>query len=105
MRKAMAALALIGTASVASAQTDGVQYMSVEDMEIVNAAGEQIGEIEEILVGQDGMLAAYLVEIGGFLGMGEHEVALPMDALSFAGDRFQTDMTKDQLEALPEWDD
>ena len=40
-----------------------------------------IGEINDLIVGDDGMVEAVLVDIGGFLGIGEKTVAFDMDAL------------------------
>jgi hypothetical protein len=46
-----------------------------------------------------------VVGVGGFLGMGEKQVALPWDALSITenGEKVAANVTKDQLKALPEF--
>ena len=49
--------------------------------------------------------AAVAAEVGGFLGVGEKEVIIPLNQLQVSGDDLATAMTKEQLEALPEWDD
>ncbi|MFO6466221.1 hypothetical protein ACK8OR_17665 [Jannaschia sp. KMU-145] len=50
-----------------------------------------------------------VVSIGGFLGIGDHEVAMHAKRMSFldgeSGIRAYVDATRDQLEALPEYDD
>jgi sporulation protein YlmC with PRC-barrel domain len=47
---------------------------------------EDIGEINDVILSRDGSVEAVLVDIGGFLGMGERQAALSMDALRFVSD-------------------
>ena len=75
---------------------------------VVNAANESIGDINDVLIGQDGKVAAVIVGVGGFLGMGEKDVALPYDQLTFSKDGNNnlivgTSATKESLEAAPEY--
>jgi hypothetical protein len=43
---------------------------------ITNAANDTIGDINDVLIGADGKIAAVIVGVGGFLGMGEKSVAV-----------------------------
>lgn len=75
---------------------------------VTNAANESVGEINEILLGKDGKVAAVIVGVGGFLGMGEREVAMSYSSLRIARDTNGKDVvtvnaTKDQLKAAPAW--
>jgi hypothetical protein len=47
---------------------------------------EEIGSVTDVLVDQDGTIRGAIVGIGGFLGIGEREVALGLDQLTFARD-------------------
>lgn len=47
---------------------------------------EDIGEINDVILNRDGEVQAVLVDIGGFLGIGERQVAVQMDALDFVSD-------------------
>lgn len=47
---------------------------------------ENIGQINEIVVSNDGQVRALVIGVGGFLGMGEQDVALTMDQVKFATD-------------------
>jgi hypothetical protein len=38
-------------------------------------------EIKDLLVGKDGKVDAFIVSVGGFLGMGEKDVAVPFSAI------------------------
>jgi sporulation protein YlmC with PRC-barrel domain len=44
---------------------------------------EKIGDISELIVGQDGKIEAVVIGVGGFLGIGEHNVAVPFDQVKF----------------------
>ena len=48
---------------------------------------------------------AVAAEVGGFLGMGEKDVVIGLDQLSQDGDHLKINMTKEQIGALPDFDD
>lgn len=77
----------------------------VEDMDIVGPDGSAIGEVDEVLVNATGQATAVAAEVGGFLGVGDKEVIIPLSQLQLSGEDLATAMTKEQLQALPEWDD
>lgn len=72
---------------------------------IKNGAGEAVGDIESVIIDKSGKVAAVIVGVGGFLGMGEREVAIDWNDLTVRdnGDIIQTAMNKEQLKALPEY--
>jgi sporulation protein YlmC with PRC-barrel domain len=73
-----------------------------------NEAGERIGEVNEIVLSKDGEVAAVVIGVGGFLGMGEHEVAVKFESLRLTQDANNNTViamsaTKDSLRAVPAW--
>lgn len=71
---------------------------------------ENVGEVGDLLMGQDGQIDAVIIDVGGFLGIGEKEVAVGMDNLEFMvdenGNRYlYTPFTQEQLEAQPAYDE
>ena len=67
-----------------------------------------IGEVNDVLIGNDGNIRAAVIGVGGFLGVGEKNVAVPFDALhitrkndSAAIDKITVNYTKDQLKSAP----
>jgi hypothetical protein len=78
-----------------------------------NRTGDKVGTIEDFIVERgSGRLVFAIVEIGGVLGIGGNEFAIPYERLSWSDtdNRFVTEMTKEEAEAqgefLPEnWND
>jgi hypothetical protein len=78
-----------------------------------NDANESIGSINELILGKDGKVAAVVIGVGGFLGIGEREVALDFKSLRFERDTgamaradsvvVRVNATKDALKAAPAW--
>jgi sporulation protein YlmC with PRC-barrel domain len=65
-----------------------------------------IGQIEDVLVDLDrGTTAAVILSVGGFLGMGDKLVAVPVTAIKVGSEaKFTTDLTKEQLASAPAFD-
>ncbi|QRM29506.1 PRC-barrel domain-containing protein [Microvirga sp. VF16] len=58
----------------------------IEGLNVYNEGNEKIGDIRELLVDQSGRIEAVVVGVGGFLGMGEHDVAVPFDQIKFVNE-------------------
>lgn len=93
--------------AIASAQTIVAldTLTPIEDIDVMSADGDNVGEVEEALIGPDGSLVALVVEAGGFLGIGDENRVLSVDRLTFQDGDFVTDLTAEEMESLPEWDD
>lgn len=74
--------------------------------DIENAEGDDVGEINSIILSQDGQVQAVIVGVGGFLGIGQRDVAISWDELNVSSDSetIVANMTRDQLEQLPEYE-
>lgn len=55
----------------------------LEGLNVYNNNNEKIGDISELIVDQSGKIQAVVIGVGGFLGMGEHDVAVPFDQIKF----------------------
>src|SRR5215212_2705460 len=44
---------------------------------------DKIGDINELIVDHSGKIEAVVIGVGGFLGMGEHDVAVPFSQVKF----------------------
>ncbi len=83
----------------------GLRARQMDGMDVYGADGDEIGEIEELLVDASGKFVAVVIEVDRYLGLVDREVVVGLDQLQRAGDRFALNMTEEQLEQLPEWDD
>lgn len=83
---------------------DDTYLMVAEDIDVFNVEGEKIGEIESVLLDENGKPAAFHLEVGGWLDIGDEDVAVPLEALTHQARGFVSKMTEQQLENLPEWD-
>jgi sporulation protein YlmC with PRC-barrel domain len=52
-------------------------------LNVYNNNNENIGSINDILVDKSGSIKAVVIGVGGFLGVGEHLVAMPFDQVKF----------------------
>ncbi|UFW91819.1 PRC-barrel domain-containing protein (plasmid) [Bradyrhizobium barranii] len=59
-------------------------------LNVYNEANEKLGDINELLVDKSGKINAVVIGIGGFLGMGEHDIAISMDKLKFVEEPVRT---------------
>ena len=48
---------------------------------VYDRSDAKIGEITDVLVGKDGKVDAFIISVGGFLGIGEKDVAVPFTAI------------------------
>ncbi len=74
---------------------------------VVNAQGEDLGKVEEIMLHIDsGKIAYAVLSFGGFLGIGDKLFAIPWEALTLDEDnhRFILNVDKERLEQAPGFD-
>ena len=75
---------------------------------VVNAENESVGAINDLVTDSDGKLIAALIGVGGFLGLGEKDVAVSFEDLKLARDE-NNDITamlntsKDALAQAPDY--
>jgi sporulation protein YlmC with PRC-barrel domain len=50
---------------------------------VVGSNNESIGDINDVIMDRNGQIMAAVVGVGGFLGIGEKDVAVPFNALEF----------------------
>ncbi|MBR1167279.1 PRC-barrel domain-containing protein [Bradyrhizobium liaoningense] len=62
-------------------------------LNVYNEANEKLGDINELLVDKSGKINAVVIGIGGFLGMGEHDIAVSIDKLKFMEEPVRTSST------------
>jgi sporulation protein YlmC with PRC-barrel domain len=74
--------------------------------DVYNDKNQKVGKVEDLIVTPDGKLSTAIIEVGGFLGLKRHRVAIPVDQLKFEDNKkvMLPGATKDALKALPEFE-
>jgi sporulation protein YlmC with PRC-barrel domain len=62
-------------------------------VDVYNDNNEKIGDIREVIVDKSGKVDNIVLGVGGFLGMGEHYVAVPMEKLKWVNEPVRTSST------------
>src|ERR1700756_3508940 len=101
---------------VVGSTTIGVAYAELRDVttgwsakrqalgkNVFNDKGETIGTIDDIIVAPDKAVSYAIIGAGGFLGVGRHDVAIPVGQLKQQSDgKFVlAGATKNALKAMP----
>ena len=78
-------------------------------LNVYNENNKDIGEIKDIALGQNGETEAYVLSVGGFLGMGDHYVAVSPSAVKITYNSSEKkwhasmNATVDQVKSAPEF--
>lgn len=91
-------------------------------VDIYNEQNDKIGEVSDVIIDSSGKVDGVVVSVGGFLGMGEHDVMMKLDQIKFSNkagttttgatssgskqwypDRGTVNATKDQLKAMTQF--
>ena len=87
---------------------DAILSYSLIGLNTVDGANNTVGEIKDLVI-ENRQLAGYILSVGGFLGMGEHYVAVSPSSVNVAWDgtankwKATVNATKDQLKSAPEF--
>ena len=55
-------------------------------LDVYNDSNEKLGDISEILVDNTGKINAVVIGVGGFLGVGQHDIAVSFDKLKWVNE-------------------
>ena len=115
-----ASLVIAGGAAYSVAQTAGVSVSTVElrdvaagwsakkqilGKDVYNDTGDKIGEINDLIVSPTKAVSYAIVGVGGFLGMREHEIAVPVGKMKQEqGKIVLSGATKEALKAAPKFE-
>ncbi|WP_208108719.1 PRC-barrel domain-containing protein [Cognatilysobacter terrigena] len=83
----------------------GLQASKLIGMDVRNAKGEKIGTIDDLII-MPGVRVIAVLQVGGFLGLGGHLVAVPFDSLVMTAGGTRASLpggTKEALRKLPEF--
>ncbi|HEY8565895.1 MAG TPA: PRC-barrel domain-containing protein [Beijerinckiaceae bacterium] len=87
--------------ATAQVERRSVPTDQLANLEVVNAKGDRIGTVKRLVRVQDGATQV-IVGHGGFLGLGEKEIAVPAERLALHGGKLMLpDANDEALRALP----
>lgn len=77
----------------------------LSDMDVYNARGQKLGEIEQVVMNPDDNRRYIVLASGGFLGLFENEVALPLERVRYENGRLIIrGLTEQDIEQMPDWE-
>lgn len=91
----------------AAQESRSLKASEVMGYTVKNAEGQELGEIEDLVIDPEhGRIAYAVLSFGGFLGMGDKLFAIPWDAMKPlpAQETIMFDVTKEKLENAPGFD-
>lgn len=119
MRSILFAAAFVAIATSAAAQSQDLSAFKTTQapeewrianyvgQPIVNASGEKIGDINDVMFDRSGKITTVVIGVGGFLGLGEKRVALPFEAITYTEEggarQIMVPLTKETLMAAPDF--
>ncbi|WP_318012133.1 PRC-barrel domain-containing protein [Mesorhizobium sp. CA14] len=103
------ATASIDKSTLTEMPSDKISAANLIGTNVYGADDAKVGEIGDVILTGDKKVDSIIVDVGGFLGIGEKKVAVGMENLKFMTDKngnryLYTNFTKDQLEAQTAYD-
>jgi sporulation protein YlmC with PRC-barrel domain len=103
------ATASIDKSTLTEMPSDKISAANLIGTNVYGADDAKVGEIGDVILTGDKKVDTIIVDVGGFLGIGEKKVAVGMENLKFMTDKngnryLYTNFTKDQLEAQTAYD-
>lgn len=91
---------------LASAPTNGMQASNLIGAEVKTTGSEDVGTVSDLIIDHKGQVMAIIVGVGGFLGMGEKDVAIgwghvTKSAIADNQKELRIDLTREDLRAAP----
>jgi sporulation protein YlmC with PRC-barrel domain len=104
-----------------SGQTSPWRVSKLVGVEVTNAQDQKIGTIDDLIMNPKGQVTSAIISVGGYLGLGDRKVEIPLEVLRFPHEPSTTgaatnmneqrwypdhavlNMTKDALRSMPEF--
>src|SRR5271155_4820307 len=94
-----------GPAEIFTSLPAGTSVTNFYKQNVYDPSDNRIGDLDDVLIDKEGRVTAMIIGVGGFLGMGEKDVAIPFSALHASEKNNKwylvLNTTKDALKAAP----
>ena len=123
LRSAIVMTALLAPAGFAVAQVSGTTTLGITEVElkdvingvsakrhvlgkdVYNDKNEVVGKAEDLILSRERAVSYVILGVGGFLGIGEHDVVIPVNQFKLAGDKLiLAGATKESIRAMPRFE-
>ena len=120
---AIITIALLAPAGYAEAQVSGTTTLGITEVElkhvingvrakrqvlgkdVYNDKNEVVGKAEDLILSRDRAVSYVILGAGGFLGIGEHDVVIPVNQFKMTGDKMiLAGATKESIRAMPRFE-
>jgi sporulation protein YlmC with PRC-barrel domain len=81
-------------------QNDQIRASKMIGSSVYDLQNRNIGKVRDLVLDKDGKVAAVVVDVGTFLGMGGKTVAVKLSDLKTDNNRITLDRTKEQLQQM-----
>jgi sporulation protein YlmC with PRC-barrel domain len=82
----------------------GLRASKLIKQDVYNDQNKKIGKVEDLVIAPDGSLSVAVIDVGGFLGIGKHRVAIPVKQFTQITPKVVLPgADKDALKKLPEF--
>ena len=76
----------------------------IQGKAVYNDNNEKIGDVNDVIFSRTNSASFVVIGVGGFLGMGEHDVAVPLSCIKHDNDKLiLAGATKEALKSMPEF--
>ncbi|MEX1198543.1 MAG: PRC-barrel domain-containing protein [Pseudohongiellaceae bacterium] len=91
-----------------SVPANGMNISALMGADVKTSGDDDVGSVEDLILNEDGQIVAIVVGVGGFLGMGQKDVAIGWDDITKSGEadelELRIDSTRDELRDAPEFE-
>jgi sporulation protein YlmC with PRC-barrel domain len=120
---AIVTTALLAPAGFAMAQVSGTTTLGIAEVElkdvingvsakrhvlgkdVYNDKNEVVGKAEDLILSRERAVSYVILGVGGFLGIGEHDVVIPVNQFKLSGDKLiLAGATKESIRAMPRFE-
>ena len=102
---ALAQNALVEVADDVQVPALGATADTIDDWDVFDASGTEIGEVEEVLGTDARTPTALAVDFEGNAGYADRDVVIPLDAFTLQDNRLVLNAAPDAVSAMEEWRD